>query len=158
MPERASLGQRRVRALERPELGERFLVARLRRALHAIEPLLDDREIGERELELDHLAIAHRIDRAHHVQHVVVVERAHDVHDRVGLADVREELVAESFALRRALHESGDVDELHRGRHGPLRLHDARELVEPRVGHVHAADVRILRRERIVRGEHARPT
>ena len=33
--------------------------------------------------------------------------------------------------------------------------HDPREHVEPRVGHVHAADVRILGGERIVGGEHA---
>src|SRR5207253_1807799 len=59
------------------------------------------------------------------------------------------------FALRRALHEAGDVDELHRRGYGALRLHDARELVEPVVGDVDAADVRILRGEGIVRREDA---
>ena len=44
------------------------------------------------------------------------VEAAHDVHDRVRLADVREELVAQALALRRARHEAGDVDELDRRR------------------------------------------
>ena len=77
------------------------------------------------------------------------------MHDGVGLADVGEELVAEPFALGRALHETGDVEELHRRRHRPLRLYDPRELVEPVVGDVRRADVRILRGEGIVRGENA---
>ena len=144
-----------MRALEHRQLGHRLLVARLGRAAHAVEPLLDRAEVGERELELDHLAVAHRVHRSHHVQHVVVVEAAHHVDDRVGLADVREELVAEPLALRRALHEPGDVDELDGGRHRALRLDDLRQRVESRVGHVDAAHVRLLGRERVVRGQHA---
>jgi hypothetical protein len=42
-----------------------------------------------------------------------------------------------------------------RGGNGALRLHDARELVEPVVGDVDAPDVGILRGEGIVRREHA---
>ena len=43
---------------------------------------------------------------------VRVLEAADHLHDGVHLADVREELVAEAFALARALHEAGDVHEL----------------------------------------------
>ena len=50
------------------------------------------------------------------VHDVLVVEAAHHVDDRVGLADVAEELVAEALALGGALHEAGDVDELDRRR------------------------------------------
>ena len=35
---------------------------------------------------------------------VGILEAAHDLHDRVDFADVRQELVAEAFALARALH------------------------------------------------------
>ena len=42
----------------------------------------------------------------------VVVEAAHDVQDGVGLANVREELVAEALTFRSAAHQSGDIDEL----------------------------------------------
>ena len=45
---------------------------------------------------------------------VVVLEAAHHVRDGVGLADVREELVAEALALRGAGDQAGDVDELDR--------------------------------------------
>ena len=44
----------------------------------------------------------------------VVLVGAHDMDDRVGLADVREELVAEPLALVRAAHEPRDVVEVDR--------------------------------------------
>ena len=156
LPQSAAVLEEGVRALEGRELGERFFIAGLGGALHAVQPLLHGGEVGEGELELDDLAIAHGIDAVHHVQDVVVVEAADDVHDRVRLADVGEELVAESLALGRALDESGDVHELDGGGHGALRADDARQLVESRIGEVHPADVRVLGRERIVGGEDAR--
>ena len=52
---------------------------------------------------------------ARDVHDVVVLEAAHDVRDRVGLADVGEELVAEALALRRARDQPRDVDELDDG-------------------------------------------
>ena len=69
------------------------------------------------------------IDAAGDVHDVVVLEAAHHVRDRVDLADVREELVAEALALRGAGHEAGDVDELDRRRQDLLGLHDRRERV-----------------------------
>ncbi len=87
---------------------------------------------------------------------VGIGEAAHDLGDRVGLADVREELVAEPLALARALHDPGDVDERHGRRQDPLAAEQLRELREARIGQAHDADVRLDRRERVVRGEHAR--
>ncbi len=65
-----------------------------------------------------------RVDAAGHVHDVVVLEAAHHVRDRIDLADVRQELVAEPLALRGAGDEAGDVDELHRGRQDLLRVGD----------------------------------
>ena len=103
------------------------------------------------EPKLDDFAIAHRIDRAHDVGDVGILEAANDVHDRVGLANVGEELVAESFAFGRAFDESRDVDELHDSRHRSLWLDDPRELTEARVRHFHHPDVRLDGAERIIR-------
>ena len=47
---------------------------------------------------------------------VAALEAAQHVDDRVDLADVGEELVAEPFALGGAAHQAGDVDELELGR------------------------------------------
>ena len=57
-------------------------------------------EVGERELGLDRLDVAQRVDAALGVHDALVGVGAHDVHDRVGLADVRQEAVAEALALR----------------------------------------------------------
>jgi hypothetical protein len=89
------------------------------------------------------------------VHHVRVVEHAHDLADRIGLADVGQELVAEPCALGRAAHDAGDVDERHGRRHDPVGLVDPGEHVEPGVGQRHHPDVRLDRGERIVRGDDA---
>ena len=82
---------------------------------------------------------------------IVILEAAQDMDDRVDLADIAEELVAEAFALGRALHQSGDVDK------GQLRFDDLgaagnfRDLVEPWIGHSNLTDIGLDRAERIVR-------
>ena len=86
---------------------------------------------------------------------VVVLEAADDVDDRVHLADVGEELVAEAFALARALDQSRDVEELHGGGDGALRLDDAAQGIEPRIGDLDDAGVRLDGGERIVRDQRA---
>ncbi len=89
-------------------------------------------------------------DPALDVDHVVVVEAAHHVRDRVGLADVREELVAEALALGRAAHQAGDVDELERGGHDLLRLDDLDQRVLARVHDRDDPHVRLDGAERVV--------
>ena len=46
------------------------------------------------------------------VRDLGMLERAHHVHDRVDVADVAEEAVAEALALVGAAHQPGDVDDL----------------------------------------------
>ena len=62
--------------------------------------------------------------RARDMVHVGVLEAAHHLHDGVDLADVGEELVAESLALARALDQTGDVHELDRRRNDDVGLGD----------------------------------
>ena len=109
--ERATLGQRVVRGLQRVDLvAERLVELRLAGGL--VEPLLDRLEVGEGELDLDDAEVLDRVARA---RHVVVLERPQHEHDGVDLADVGEELVAEALALARAFDEAADVDDLDRG-------------------------------------------
>ncbi len=82
---------------------------------------------------------------------VVILEAAQHVDDRIDLADVAEELVAEAFALGRATDEPRDVDEAELGRDDLGRLGDPRQRIEPRVGHPDVADIGLDRAERIVR-------
>ena len=64
---------------------------------------------------------------------VIVLETAHHVRDRIDFANVRQELIAKTLALRGARHQPRDVDELHRRRHDLLRMGDLGQLLQSRV-------------------------
>ena len=81
-----------------------------------------------------------------------VLEAAHDVDDRVGFADVRQELVAQALALAGPGHQPGNIDKLDNGWHDALGLDDVRQRGQPRVRQFHDADVRLDGAERIVFG------
>src|SRR5690348_3540424 len=69
------------------------------------------------------------------------LKTAHDLHNSVDLANVTEELVAESFARARASDQSGNIDKLDRRRDDFLRMRHLCQDIEPRVGNDHNADV-----------------
>ena len=131
-------------------LGLRDLVAERGRLGVAILALLRAGEVGEDELGVDDLDVAHRIDRAADVVDVLVLETPHDLHDRVHLADVGKELVAKALAAARPAHQSGDVDELDGGRDELLRTAELAEHLEPGIGHGDDAHVRVNRAKRVV--------
>jgi hypothetical protein len=108
--------------------------------------------VGQGQLELDDAEVLDRVVRA---VDVAVDEGAQDEHDRVDLADVGQELVAQALALARPLDEAADVDDLHRGVDDVLRLGHHRQPIEPIVGDRGDADVRVLGGERVRRGERA---
>ena len=67
-------------------------------------------EIGEDELGIDHFDVAHGIDRSCDMVDVRTLKATHDLNDRIDLADVAQELVAQAFALAGAAHDAGDVN------------------------------------------------
>ena len=136
------------------KLGGARLVA-LGLLLKARDRLLDGGHVGQDQLGLDGLHVALRIDLAGDVHDVGIAEEAHDLADRIGLADVRQELVAQALALRRARHQTGDVDELDRRGHDARRMVDRRQRVEARVGHRHHAHVGLDGGEGVVGGQTA---
>ena len=109
-------------------------------------------QIRERQFGHDGLDVGDRVDAAVDVDHVLVFEAAHDIDQRIGLADVGEKLVAQAFTLAGAGDQSGDVDELDDRGLDLLWLHDVRQLLKPRVGHFDDAHVRLDGAERIVLG------
>ncbi len=150
-PRRLAVAQRRENRLHHLELGLRLLVLAARLLLGGGDPPLDAVEIGKEQLGLDRLGVADRIDRALDMGDVAVLEAAQDMGDRLDLADMGEELVAETLALRGAAHQAGDVDEFELGRHDLRRLAELRQDVEPRIRHGDAPDIGLDRAERVVR-------
>ena len=127
-------------------------IAALGRLRDALEPTLGLLEVRVQELGLDRLDVGQRVDAPLGVDDVRILVGADDVDDRVGLTDVGQEQVAESLAAMGAGDKAGDVVE--RDRVGDdLRGSDRlRHRVEPRIGDRDHGDVRLDRRERVVRG------
>ena len=87
-----------------------------------LEPALDRREVGEDQLELEHLRVAQRVDRAVGVRRGVGLEGAHHVDERVHAAQRRQ--VDERLAL--ALGDARHVDVLDRRERLLLRVEELR--------------------------------
>ena len=108
-------------------------------------------EVLQLQLGVDNLLVLNRVhNRATLAHDVVVVEAAQHVDDGVGLADVAEELVAQALALRRTLHESGDVYYLASCGHDATRVNYLGKLREAFVGNGDDAHVRLDCTEREV--------
>ncbi len=116
--------------------------------------VLDGLQIGEDQLGVDGVDVVGRVDLAVDMHDVVVLEGAHDLADRVGLADVGEELVAQALALGRALDDACDVDEGDGGRDDLLGVHELGEHGQALVRQRYDAGVRLDRGERIVLRQH----
>ena len=74
---------------------------------------------------------------------VVIVKAAHHLGDGVGFADVGEKLVAQSFAFGGTGDQPGNIDKFHRRRQHPLRFDDGSERIQPWIGHINDAGVRL---------------
>ena len=97
MPSRRSASD----AVDEVEAFLGLLVVALGLLLERDDALLEAVEIGQHQLGLDRLDVGDRVDLALDMGDVGVLEAAHHVGDGVDLADVGEELVAETLALAR---------------------------------------------------------
>ena len=107
--------------------------------------------IGQDQLEVNGLDITRRINRTVYVHNVVVVKAAYDMDNRVYLTDVRQELIAQTLALGRAAHQTGNVHELNDRRGGLLGVVQIGQRLETVVGYGNHAHVGVDGAERIVR-------
>ena len=132
--------------------GDRLVAARL--LLQPRDRLLDGLQVSEDHLGLDRGDVGLGVHLAVDMGDVLVAEDPSHLADRCGLANVREELVAQPLPLRGALDDAGDVDELD-GRGKDLGgAEDLRELAQPIVGYADHAHVRLDGREGVVRRQH----
>ena len=127
-----------------------LFIARLVELLRFVAALLNGFHVCEDQLQRDRLDIAGGIDRAIHVDDVVILKAAHDVHDGVALTDVREELVAQAFAVAGTLDQSRDIHEFHRGGRGLFGGEHGRQMIQTIIRHGNDAGVRLDGAERIV--------
>ena len=107
-------------------------------------------QIGQRQLGVDRVDIAGRVNLVVDVDDIRILEATYHVGDDPYLADVGQKLVAKPLALAGALDETGNIDELERGRNQPLRRDDFLDPLQSGVRHIDDTDIRIDRAERIV--------
>ena len=136
-------------ALEEVQLRLVFLVG-LEHLLRLVDAAVEDLHIRKDQLEVDRLDVAGRVDAALDMHDIVVHKAAHDMHNRIHLADVRKELVAKPLSLGRAAHQPGDIHKLNRRGRVLLRVVHLSQLVQTLVRHSHDADIRLDGAERIV--------
>src|ERR1019366_3271407 len=134
---------------ERDHLGL-LLLLQSRTFLGALEPLGDRLEVGELELELEHVDVPDGIDPFLDVGDVGILECAHHQRGGIGFADVAEEPIAESLAAAPATHQPRDVREGDRRRDHLGRLEQRGEPIETRIRDRDDAGVRLDGRERVV--------
>ena len=141
--------ERLLQALQQLDLGRQRLVA-LHGFFGAVDAAVDQLKVREDQFQIDGFHVAQRVDIAVHMDNVVVLEAADDVNDRIGLADVGQELVAEAFPLGSAAHKPGNVNEFDNGRRIFLGVIHVRQDIQALVRYSDDAYVRIDRAERIV--------
>ena len=91
---------------------------------------VDGFEVFQLQLGVDDAFILQRIDRHAALTHdIVVVEAADNVDDSVTLADVSQELIAQTFAFRRTFYQARNVDNLAGCGHNAAGMHQRCQLV-----------------------------
>ena len=141
------LAERRLKALDGRD-GVLVLAAHL--LLVAVELLFSRLNVSKDEFGFDHADIANRVDLAHAVHDVIVVEAADDVNDGVALSDIGKEVVALAFALRGAGDEAGDVNDVDRGRDDDFGASNGLQFLHAFIGDEHDADIRLNRAKRVI--------
>ena len=124
--------------------------------LQARQRLLDGLQVGEDQLGVDRLDVVLRARPRRRRARRSGREGPDDLADRVGLADVREELVAQALALatRRARCRRCRRSDTVAGSDLAAEPKISASIVQARVGHADDADVGLDRGERVVRREH----
>ena len=147
---RAALAQGGHELTQPRGLGHLLGLARLGLAAHLVQPPLGLLEVGIEELCLDCLHVGAGVHAAFGVDDLRVVMRPDHVHQRVGLADVGQEAVAQPLALVRSAHQPRDVVELDRLVHDRRGANGRGHPVQSLVGDRHHRHVGLDGGERVV--------
>ena len=95
---------------------------------HLLQTLVNGLKVLYLELCIDDFLIADRIDCSVHMCHVLIVKAAQHMYNCVALADVAQELVAQTFALAGAFYQSCYIDNLNGGGNDSARMNQLCQL------------------------------
>ena len=86
------------------------------------------------------------------MRNVAIFKTAHYMGDGISFANVREKLIAQTFAFRSTLHKACDVHECETCWNNLRTVCNLRQNIKPRIRHAHVADIRLNGAKRIIRG------
>ena len=132
------------------------LFAALEHLCRALGALGDRLAVGGDQFEVDRLDVVLRVQAVRVANDIRILKAANNVHNRLALADVGEELVAQALTVARALDQTGDIDKLDDGRGRLLRVIHGGKLIQPLIRHGDNAGVRLDGAERVIRRFRAR--
>src|SRR5207237_3255116 len=135
--------------------GDRVLVPAAGLTFGLVERRADRFQVGQRQLGVDRVDVAQRVDAVFDVGDVRILERPDDVKDRVHLPDMGQELVPEPLAGARPPNDARDVNDPQGGWNDLLGLDELIDRVQAGVGDGDDADVGLDGGEGVVRGEGA---
>ena len=147
---RAAVLDQGERRLDRRQPLLRLRVSPARALDRALALTLQALHVGQHELGLDQGDVVQGIAAAVAVRDLLVLEAADQVEQRVHVAHMAQEAVAEPLSLAGAGDEAGDIDHLQHARHGPGRAREARHLGERLVRYRREPDIGLHGTERIV--------
>jgi hypothetical protein len=75
------------------------------------------------------------------MDHVVIVKTAQDMQDGIGLPDICQELVAQSFPFAGPFDESGDIHDIHGSRDNALGIDQFFQFLQSLIRHVHNTNI-----------------
>ncbi len=99
-------------------------------------------QVAHLQFKIHDFQITHRIYRTFDVCQVLIIKASQHVNQRIGLLHIGQELVAHAFAVAGTFGQAGQIHNLHRGRYHFVGRQKPVEFVQPRVGHIHHANVR----------------
>ena len=107
-------------------------------------------QIGQSKFSVNHFNVGNRVNFTRDVNHVVIVKATHHVCNRIGFANIGEELIAQTFAFGRTCDQARNIDKLHRSKLHALWFDNFSQRIHARIGHFDHADIRLNRTKRVV--------
>jgi hypothetical protein len=75
------------------------------------------------------------------MHYIFILKTAHNMRDRVSLADIRQKLITQTLTLGGTCDQSGNIHEFDDSRQAPFRLDDLRQGLHTRIGHFNYAGI-----------------
>ena len=131
------------------EIDGLFLIA-LTFLLQARQRLFDGGNIGKDQFGFDGFNVALRVNLLGYVLYVRIAEKTNHFTDGVRFANIRQEFIAQTFALRSTGTQACNINEFHRCRDDLRRVIDGGKAVKSLIGNGNQANIGLDGCKRIV--------